>query len=103
MSALVGGEGDANVGILPKMEEAVDVASTQSGYTIDDALVKRKRQHQARASKENQLKEVVEQLRDASTIVRAICVSKGVLGEAATSIFSGYEENVRCSILNEFD
>jgi len=103
MSALVGGEGDTNVGILPKMEEAVDVASTQSGYTIDDALVKRKRQHQARASKENQLKEVVEQLRDASTIVRAICVSKGVLGEAATSIFSGYEENVRCSILNEFD
>ena len=103
MSALVGGEGDTNVGVLPKMEEAVDVASTQSGYTIDDALVKRKRQHQARASKENQLKEVVDQLRDASTIVRAICVSKGVLGEAATSIFSGYEENVRCSILNEFD
>ena len=103
MSALVGGEGDTNVGILPKMEEAVAAASTQSGYAIDDALVKRKRQHQVRAAKENQLKEVVEQLRDASTIVRAICLSKGVLGEAATSIFSGYEESVRCSILNEFD
>lgn len=103
MSALVGGEGDTNVGLLPKMEEDNNGEINQSGYAISDVLAKRKRQHQVRAATEKQLKEVVEQLRDASTVVRAICSSKGVLGEAATSIFSGYVDGVRRSVLNEFD
>ena len=103
MSALVGGEGDTALGLLPKMEEDDDCESVASGYAIDEALVKRKRRHQVRSAKENQLKEVIEQLRGAPSVVRAICSSKGVLGEAATSIFSGYADFVRSSILNEFD
>lgn len=103
MSALVGGEGDTTLGLLPKMEEDGDCESVASGHANDDALVKRKRRHQIRSAKENQLKEVIEQLRGAPSVVRAICSSKGVLGEAATSIFSGYTDFSRSSILNEFD
>ena len=80
MSALVGGEGDTTFGLLPKMEEENDCESVASGYANDDALVKRKRRHQVRSAKENHLKEVVEQLRGAPSVVRAICSSKGVLG-----------------------
>ena len=103
MSALVGGEGDTTLGLLPKMEEDGDCESVASGYANDDALVKRKRRHQIRSAKENQLKEVIEQLRGAPSVVRAICSSKGVLGEVATSIFWGYTDFSRSSILNEFD
>jgi len=101
MSALVG-EGDTTVALLPRMEEE-DCKSVASGYEIDDALVKRKRKHQVRTKKESQLKKVIDQLRDAPSVVRAICSSKGMLGETATSLFSGFTDISRCSILNEFD
>jgi len=84
-------------------EQKSDIGQPHRGFALDEDLIRRKHRNQKLAVKEKQMKGIVERLRDASNVVRTVCSTKGLLGQAAVSLLSGYEAAVRDNILVEMD